>query len=208
MDIVLDPRWLVDPDVMLPTLEGFKIHQVPVLELNPEGELAVKNDNLWVLSGNHRRLALAKYIQKMERDVEALREAIDEELYVDPGENNSNLETDIDANMDADNMNNVTMAQEKLKLLEEKIESSQMWTVRVYDRSQSSRHPYPIRIPNMTPIQARSRTIIGTTRTWSKPSFASFPETRPRAPSVLPKRNCFRRSSTSSRTSSSWTSPR
>ncbi len=80
MDLALDPKWLVDLNVILRTVEGLKIRDVPVLKFNDEGLLAIKNDNLWVLGGNHRRISLTRYIDRMRMELTQMKEAIGQAL--------------------------------------------------------------------------------------------------------------------------------
>lgn len=126
MDLALDPKWLIDPTVILASVDGLKIHQVPVVNFNELGLLSIKNDNLWMLGGNHRRIALTRYITKMTSELVEMKAAIKEETA-------GKTEEDI-AKMDSECASTLKEAHNRIQMLEEKIESSCMWTVRVYDR--------------------------------------------------------------------------
>ncbi len=127
MEVAIDPSWLVDSDSILKSVEGLTIDKVPVMKFTPQGEMAIKNNNLWMLGGNHRRVALIKYIQSMKDRVALSKEAI------------ATIKKD---KADKDVEDSDPELEDSVKELEDKIASSRMWTVKVYDRGASFHHPH------------------------------------------------------------------
>src|ERR1700755_209755 len=140
MDLALDPEWLNTPNSMCPTVEGLSIHDVPVVKFNQQGKLAIKNKNLWVLGGNHRRLALARYIDNMKDDVERANNLIHK---LTAGKDSDQIR-----DMNPEDTTKLEDARERVKSLLEKIDSSCMWSVKVYDRGLS--YHRPARSPSLT----------------------------------------------------------
>jgi len=144
LDVALDPAWLQDSTVFLPTVEGLAIGDVPVMRFNTEGKLQIKDNNLWMLGGNHRRQALRLYVDNMKEELLKTKQAIDKAI---------SGKTDVEVRgMNSDQLTTVREGQERMKILQDKIDNSGMWTVRVYDRGASylrphARPPWPTRPP-------------------------------------------------------------
>jgi hypothetical protein len=49
---------------------------VPMLKFTEQGLVEIRKNNLWMLTGNHRRLALGQYVAQMKADVESAKEII------------------------------------------------------------------------------------------------------------------------------------
>lgn len=148
MDVTLDPDWLVDRNMLLPTVEGLMIEDVPVMDFSAEGKLKIKDDNLWMLGGNHRRLALKKYIDTMKAEVIQTNGAIER---VTRGKNDAEIQ-----GMNPERLSMVRDGQEAVKRLEEKIASSCMWVVRVYDRGACLDSLYRDSVADEMSIQPKS----------------------------------------------------
>lgn len=92
MAAVVDPAWLARPvpvpdpknpdaavEVKEPwwvTVQGFWIDDVPVIKFTPGGLEAIKDDNLWILGGNHRRHALNRFLIVQQEEVGKLEAEI------------------------------------------------------------------------------------------------------------------------------------
>lgn len=127
MDVALDPDWLVDRGIMkTETIEGRRIEELPCMELSPEGVVAVKTKELWMLGGHHRRIALMKHIDKMKETVKAKKKVIEE---MSQGKTDDEI-----ARMGEDAAMKLRGAKENVKALMEKIERSSVWAIKVYDR--------------------------------------------------------------------------
>jgi len=145
MDAALDPAWLVDPTTVLSTVEGLKVEEVPVMTFTPEAKLHLKkNKCLWMLGGNHRRLALIKYIEKLQAEAAQTKVGIEKVI---------GGKSDVDiSNMDPDQISMIRDAQRTVKRLEEKIATTGLWPIKVYDRGACSDAPYGDRIADPTSI--------------------------------------------------------
>jgi hypothetical protein len=126
MDITLDPDWLFDQSAFISVIEGLLMDDVPPLKFTKQGEVEIKNNNLWMLSGNHRRLALGQYVAKMKAEVESAKEII---RSLKEGKTEGEM-----AKLDDAAKNKLTQAEEIIKKVAPKILKSSMWSVRVYNR--------------------------------------------------------------------------
>lgn len=72
MDVAIDPDRLLNKDPILRTVEGLKLKNVPEINFNIEGSWAIRSNNFWVLGGNHRRIALTTFRDKMKEDLSEL----------------------------------------------------------------------------------------------------------------------------------------
>jgi hypothetical protein len=132
MEVAVDPCWLIDSHSALKSVDGLTVDKVPVMKFTPQGEIAIKHNNLWMLGGNHRRLALIKYIKSLEEKVALSKEAI----VTTKDDNTDKDDSDPDFNKKLNEL------QDSVKELEDKIASSRMWTVKLYDRGASFRHTH------------------------------------------------------------------
>lgn len=129
MYITLDPTWLVHPDSFLKNVDGYTIDQVPALEFTPDGIRAIKTTGLWMLSGNHRRLALIKYVDKLKEQLEDAKASIDE---IAQGKSPDEI-----AQMGEDVVKELKEEEDRVTALKERIEKSYFWAVKVYDKGES-----------------------------------------------------------------------
>jgi hypothetical protein len=129
MDVAIDPKWLVDPSVMLRSVEGLGIDEVPAIDFNEQGSLAIKGKNLWILGGNHRRIALKSYRDRMKEEIEKMNRAIKKVTDDMP-------ETDAIV-IEPEQKEHLKKVKDRVKALGTKLDSSSMWVIRLYDRGTS-----------------------------------------------------------------------
>jgi hypothetical protein len=134
MEIALDPDWLENAEQILKSVDGLTIEQVPIIKFNAKGKIAIKEDNLWVLGGNHRRMAVLKYMKIMEAESEKTKQSIAKAKE-------GKTEDDI-AKLYAEDEGMLKWSEERVKVLEAKMETSRLWSVRVYDRGACSERGY------------------------------------------------------------------
>jgi hypothetical protein len=127
MDVALDPKWItIGKEKMMPRLGGLDIEDLPLIAFTREGAEAIKNNNLWVLSGNHRRLAILKYVKHLNEKLQHAKERMEEI---------TGKKTEVElANMGENAKQQLTAVRKHVEMIEEKIEQSSYWTVKVYDR--------------------------------------------------------------------------
>jgi hypothetical protein len=128
VEAAVKSKWL-DSEVMplsVSQVRGMTIQDVPVIKFSEEGLEAIRNDNLWMFSGNHRRAALVKHVAKLKSDLEDLHKTInkvEDELKKEPSVTSPRA-----------------LFLEKLKdaatQREQRIENSQKWVVRLYNRGE------------------------------------------------------------------------
>ena len=74
MEIAVRPHWVANLKETLDKVDSKYIHQVDKLELTPIGRQEIMQEKLWVLGGNHRRLALKLHVAKLRVKLERLKE--------------------------------------------------------------------------------------------------------------------------------------
>ena len=126
IDVVLDPAWLANPDALLQSIDGMKIEDVPEISFTGTGAAMIKKNNLWMLSGNHRRFALARYIKTLKDNLDVANETIAEII--------GNKSPDQVANLGEGPMVRLKGAQKNRKRFEARLKTCSFWTIRVYDR--------------------------------------------------------------------------
>jgi hypothetical protein len=105
--------------------EGKDIEEVPEVKFTPLGLKEIKNRNLWMLGGNHRREAM-KII------AEGLSKEIEEERKVLAKLKRENQEGDEVGIKNAE----ISATEEKLQKLEQKLSKMSKWAVRLFDRGE------------------------------------------------------------------------
>lgn len=128
VDVAIDPEWLQDKTTILRTVEGLDIEEVPKMMFSAEGSRAIKKNNLWMLGGNHRRVALTALRDKMAEDIEEMNNAI-ESVEEEVRERGEQILTD-------EQRENLDHLKEEVLHLEGRLNSSSMWVVRLYDRGE------------------------------------------------------------------------
>jgi hypothetical protein len=137
MDIALDPKWLANPTSFRSTLNKCKsIDELNIMEFSEEGEKAVKEKQMWVLGGNHRRLALKAYIDNLKATLAQYEDAIGQESKENATEADSDEEPEaVDVPVaDSGLQERLSKGKRRVEELEKQIKSSSMWAMRVYDR--------------------------------------------------------------------------
>ena len=180
IDLAVKPEWLtIDPygeKTKLPkTIGGDLITDVPALEFTEEGAEAILPDNLWMLSGNHRRVALRRHLEQLTKEVEELKEEC-RVLEMEQVKNGFNAEIN--------GRRNVLM-KEDIPELETKIAHQRLWAARVIDRGERLGECERGRSADER-TQRRSRRR--TTKTWSRPCFATCRGTRRSKSTSRPKK--------------------
>lgn len=126
IDVVVKADWLAPGVTPLPTIGAKTIRMVPAMKFSEAGLEAIRDNNLWVLSGNHRRAALLKHMEmlkvKLEKTTKA-KEQVEDELKEEPSVTSQRA-------LDLKRLEHSAMQLEAL------IESSQMWVVRLYNRGE------------------------------------------------------------------------
>jgi hypothetical protein len=133
IDVVVKTEWLEKLDQKeWSSVYGKTIEEVPSLTFTTEGQRAIRDNNLWVMSGNHRRLALNKFLEKATDEVR-IKEAERKVL-----EANDLTRQCHGASVDYGNALNAEIEKQK-----KVIQRAHRWVVRVYDRgTQIDRHIY------------------------------------------------------------------
>ena len=107
----------LDGQDILPSVEGKKIHKVPLMQFTSRGKEEVKKDQLWILGGHHRREALKDRREKKALELEACRKSL--ESLGDGAGTQSEARS--------------ALAQ-KIKELEKLLAEEKLWVVKLYDR--------------------------------------------------------------------------
>jgi hypothetical protein len=129
MDVALDPSWLENPGAIVPTVNGLMLDEVPELKFTPAGAAAIRKNNLWMLSGNHRRVAVLRHIEELRKQLIDANEQIEDVIK-------DKTETQL-ANLEDKPKEKLAYFQNIVKVLEPVIEASSWWVVRVIDRGAS-----------------------------------------------------------------------
>lgn len=126
IDLVVKRSWIANLDKIRPSVEGFKSDQVEELRFTKDGIDEIKPANLWFLGGNHRREALTRYLEKLSKQLVEARNKINVLRRGAPGAGESIGEKE----------DEMAAAKRDEKALEEKINSSSKWSIRLFDRSE------------------------------------------------------------------------
>ena len=123
IDVAVKRHWVENIEEALPTVEGKKMPALPVLKLTEAGKKEIVPRNLWMLSGNHRRETLKRYLDELKAEVNVLKEKV---KGVKGGKTESELSSD--KNKELDGMKAIIVTKERI------VENSKNWVVRLYDR--------------------------------------------------------------------------
>ena len=127
MEIAIRPHWVASLGKAIPKVEGKYTHQVNELELTPIGKREILQDKLWVLGGNHRRLALEVYIGRLKTQLDQLK-GKDLKLKAKLAK----------SRRVAGSTRAETLSTKAVADMEEKIRNSSKWAVRLYDRGEQT----------------------------------------------------------------------
>jgi hypothetical protein len=90
MRVAVKSAWVTNLSAAMANVMGKTIDEVPMLEFTPEALAEFADDDvnhgLWMLSGNHRRIALRKHLEVVETDLATLQEnhaAVEERIRVE-----------------------------------------------------------------------------------------------------------------------------
>lgn len=127
MDVAVDRAWLDGGgNDATDLVDGYTLDEVPEIAFTVGGKKAIKNNNLWMLSGNHRRLALKKYVESLKATMEEAQEKIDE-VKKDKSEDEL-------AKLGEGARRGLEENEAIVEEMKEKIEEGSYWTVRLMDR--------------------------------------------------------------------------
>jgi len=137
MRVAVKSAWVTNLDDALGTVLGKTIDEVPMLEFTPEGlaEMADDdmNNNLWMLSGNHRRLALEKHLSVVEKQLLSSRNAL-----------SSVVQRIKDEGLKMELEETKTRLVEEIEQREQTIAMTSRWAVEVYNRGAWSNATRPL----------------------------------------------------------------
>jgi hypothetical protein len=162
--VAVRKAWLRPTVKPMERINGKRIDQVPTISFTVEGARAIANNELWVLGGNHRRLALAKCMEDLRTELEDKRafiadlkvelktEEIEKEKDAEKnkkGKDKMVLSGDEDADAGAGGAKGnkkrrnksfeLKEAEDRVRFLEDKIVTiSPKWAIVLYDRGESS----------------------------------------------------------------------
>jgi hypothetical protein len=123
LEAVVKRTWIQNMDSIEPTVNDKKIKEVEEIEFTREGKIAIAPDNLVMLGGNHRRLALKIY-------VDALKEQLEKDnKQVKTKTTQAHKQSDITGPIGAE----LKELKERVEWLEGKIAISRHWVVALYD---------------------------------------------------------------------------
>jgi hypothetical protein len=125
LDAAVKREWVKNIENAIETADGTTINDVPLMELTEEGLSMIEPNNLWILGGNHRRMALIQHVADLKKALADTVANLDK-IEVERKE----LEGDIAGKLDQE----VERLTEKTKVLGKRIESSCKWVIRLYDR--------------------------------------------------------------------------
>jgi hypothetical protein len=127
IDVAVKKYWIKNIDHLERTVEGKSIKEVAEVEFTEEGLAEIKDNNLWMLGGNHRRHALKKYVGGLKAELEAKNKGITQMVAkTRKGDLSEALATGL------------TTQQMEASNLKKQIEVSCKWVVRLYDRGTQS----------------------------------------------------------------------
>lgn len=125
IDVAVRPEWLADAEKVKKwkTVQGYDVEVVPELEFTDAGLEAIKRDNLWVLGGNHRRLALCKYIEDMKTEVDKQSKNL-----------RALIKKDKDGNPPGQYADQIAAARGDIQNMTNEVLKNHKWVIRLYDR--------------------------------------------------------------------------
>jgi hypothetical protein len=123
LEVAVRRDWIQNIDQVLQMVNDKTICNVPVIEFTPKGKEAIKPDNLVMLGGNHRRLAIKDYIDELRQQLEKARTKLKGKGV------QAHKQSDITGPIGEE----VQKLEEKVEWLEKKLASSQHWVIAMYD---------------------------------------------------------------------------
>ena len=123
LEAVVKRMWIQNMDSIKRTVNDKKIKEVEEIEFMREGKAAIAADNLVMLGGNHRRIALKIYVDTLKEQLEK------DQKQVKTKTTQAHKQSDITGPIAAE----LKELEEKVAWLEGKIAISRHWVVALYD---------------------------------------------------------------------------
>jgi hypothetical protein len=127
MDVVVDKRWLEgieEGESEVKILEGKNLSEVPALKFTSAWEENVQEEDLWVMGGNHRQLALNIFLEKTRGDLSKTEAEL---ARISDSNNRASL-------FHGESVDEENKLKAEVKKKKDAVKSAQKWLVRVYDR--------------------------------------------------------------------------
>ena len=123
LEVVVKKEWIQNVDDILTIVNDKKIEEVAEMVFTRKGEEAIDPDNLVMLGGNHRRLALKVFVDKMKEQLE------NERMQLQTKSAQAHKRSDI-TGLIGDEVVELT---KKVEWFERKLALSQHWVIALYD---------------------------------------------------------------------------
>ena len=124
IDVAVKRHWVENiGEALADSVEGFKMHQLPVVTFSEQGKKEILPRNLWMLSGNHRRETLKRYVDELVEEIKELHKKIKD---IKGGKTEAELSTD--KNWEIETVKAAIAEKQKM------VDKSKKWVVRLYDR--------------------------------------------------------------------------
>jgi hypothetical protein len=120
IDVAVKREWIKNIDDKLETSDGSKIHLLPEITFTELGLKEIEPRNLWMLSGNHRREAVKRFLNQLTEENKVL------------GDRVKKLESK--SKPSDENKKEIESFKEKIGKNDATIAKAKKWTVRLYDR--------------------------------------------------------------------------
>ena len=127
IEVVLDPKWLTNEKEMVEKPEMLEIGDIPEMKFDPQYMEEIKKKEVWMMGGNHRRIALKEFLDEKTRQLEKLRNEWDELRRGQQREVEGPQEREARAA-------SMKEKSEEIAALEMRISKSTHWCVKVYSR--------------------------------------------------------------------------
>lgn len=124
MDASVRRAWIKNIEKRRPGVEGDEIDEVAEVEFTDAGHEALASKDFWMLSGNHRQLALNTVVGELENILERYKEELER------AKKREMKDPTYESHME------VASSTKLIEELEARIAKSSMWAVRLYDRGE------------------------------------------------------------------------
>jgi predicted ribosome quality control (RQC) complex YloA/Tae2 family protein len=123
LEVAVKRPWIENTEDILDTVNDKTIKEVPVLKFTREGMNAIHPDNLVMLGGNHRRLALKQYVDELKKQLEKAQQKL----------KGKDTQAQKHADITGPIADEVKRLQETVDWYDRKVKKSQHWVVALYD---------------------------------------------------------------------------
>jgi len=124
IDVAIRPEWLKNLEDVRGVIDGRKIKTIPLLEFTEEGEKAMEEERLIMLGGNHRREAVGRYVDWLEREIKSGEAVVKKK------------EEALGSTFVGEAAREVEKLRDRLSIHKEVAEGARFWAVRLYDRGE------------------------------------------------------------------------